>query len=104
MNGLIEFNESQAGDARFKEFGIFASDESEATTRRHLLPRTPRSPQCRPSFSFMRKKLAIGSSMPLEMPIPTAATWLKWLAVQPTEIPSPSVPGVTRRVWSLVKT
>jgi ribosomal protein S18 acetylase RimI-like enzyme len=31
FNGLAEFNESRAGDARFKEFGIFASGESEAT-------------------------------------------------------------------------
>jgi GNAT superfamily N-acetyltransferase len=31
FNGLVEFNESQAGDARFKEFGIFASGQSEAT-------------------------------------------------------------------------
>jgi ribosomal protein S18 acetylase RimI-like enzyme len=31
VNGLVEFNESQVGDARFKEFGIFASGESEAT-------------------------------------------------------------------------
>jgi hypothetical protein len=31
FNGLVEFNESQVGDARFKEFGIFASGQSEAT-------------------------------------------------------------------------
>ena len=31
FNGLVEFNESQVGDARFKEFGIFASCQSEAT-------------------------------------------------------------------------
>jgi hypothetical protein len=31
VNGLVEFNESQVGDARFKEFGIFASGESDAT-------------------------------------------------------------------------
>jgi hypothetical protein len=31
FNGLVEFNESRAGDARFKEFGILVSDESEAT-------------------------------------------------------------------------
>ena len=30
FNGLIEFNASQVGDARFKEFGIFASGESAA--------------------------------------------------------------------------
>lgn len=29
--GLVQFNESQVGDARFKEFGILASGESEAT-------------------------------------------------------------------------
>jgi GNAT superfamily N-acetyltransferase len=27
-NGLLEFNESQVGHAKFKEFGIFASSES----------------------------------------------------------------------------
>ena len=31
FNGLVEFNESQVGDARFKEFRIFASCQSEAT-------------------------------------------------------------------------
>ena len=31
FNGLVEFNESRVGDARFKEFGILASGESEAT-------------------------------------------------------------------------
>ena len=31
FNGLVEFNESQVGDARFKEFGIFASGQSKAT-------------------------------------------------------------------------
>ena len=31
FNGLVEFNESQVGDARFKEIGIFASCQSEAT-------------------------------------------------------------------------
>jgi ribosomal protein S18 acetylase RimI-like enzyme len=30
FNGLVEFNESQVGDARFKEFGILASGESAA--------------------------------------------------------------------------
>jgi ribosomal protein S18 acetylase RimI-like enzyme len=30
FNGLVEFNESQVGDARFKEFGIWASGESPA--------------------------------------------------------------------------
>jgi ribosomal protein S18 acetylase RimI-like enzyme len=30
FNGLVQFNESQVGDARFKEFGIFAASESEA--------------------------------------------------------------------------
>ena len=30
FNGLAEFNESRAGDARFKEFGILASGESAA--------------------------------------------------------------------------
>jgi ribosomal protein S18 acetylase RimI-like enzyme len=30
FNGLAEFNESQVGDARFREFGIFASNESGA--------------------------------------------------------------------------
>jgi ribosomal protein S18 acetylase RimI-like enzyme len=29
FNGLVEFNESQVGDARFKEFGIFAAGKSE---------------------------------------------------------------------------
>ena len=31
FDGLVEFNESRVGDARFKEFGILASGESEAT-------------------------------------------------------------------------
>ena len=31
VDSLVEFNESRVGDARFKEFGIFASGESEAT-------------------------------------------------------------------------
>jgi GNAT superfamily N-acetyltransferase len=30
FNRLVQFNESKVGDARFKEFGIFASSESEA--------------------------------------------------------------------------
>jgi ribosomal protein S18 acetylase RimI-like enzyme len=30
FNGLVEFNKSQVGDARFKEFGIWASGESAA--------------------------------------------------------------------------
>jgi ribosomal protein S18 acetylase RimI-like enzyme len=30
VNGLVAFNESKVGDARFKEFGIFASGESES--------------------------------------------------------------------------
>jgi ribosomal protein S18 acetylase RimI-like enzyme len=30
FNSLAEFNESQVGDARLREFGIFASDESGA--------------------------------------------------------------------------
>jgi ribosomal protein S18 acetylase RimI-like enzyme len=31
FNGLVEFNQSRVGDARFKEFGILVSDESGAT-------------------------------------------------------------------------
>jgi ribosomal protein S18 acetylase RimI-like enzyme len=31
FKGLVEFNESRVGEGRFKEFGIFASAESEAT-------------------------------------------------------------------------
>lgn len=31
FDGLVECNESRVGDARFKEFGILASGESEAT-------------------------------------------------------------------------